>query len=59
MLALLQRCDGIETEVKKVGELKDVRQTTLYTNYFYKCPLCGYSAVDVQPEGSNWHPEQK
>jgi hypothetical protein len=51
-LAPLNRCDGVETEVKKVGKLERVAKTTLYANYFYDCPFCGYSAVDAQPENS-------
>jgi hypothetical protein len=53
----LERCDGVETEVKRLGQLKDVMTTKIFANYFYTCPLCGYSAVDVQPANSVWNNE--
>ena len=52
MLAPLQQCDGVETEIKEIGQLEGVISTKLYSNYFYECPLCGYSAVNAQPEDS-------
>ena len=59
LLAPLQRCDGVETEVKRIGELEGVTKITLYANYFYDCPFCGYSAVGAQPENSVWRPEDR
>lgn len=58
-LAPLQRCDGVETEVKKIGQLEGVTKTTLYANYYYKFPIFGFSAVGAQPEDSSWHFEQE
>jgi hypothetical protein len=59
MLAPLQRCEGLETEVKKIGAIEGVTETTLWANYFYDCPFCGYSAVDARPENSPWNMDKE